>query len=329
MELTNHTSLPALICRGCLDEERMCAAVVVRRTYDLAGGELRPAAEQVWRVSPGPWDGPAGPMAGDELFYRGGVDLLVLGSARAPGGRPVRQLDVTVAVGDDFRYRLAVFGDRVWRRQHGRLVPSEPEPFTSIPLTLARAFGGKYEWDELIVPFADNPDGKGYYVQEESADGQPLPNLEDPQALIRRWQDQPEPVGVGLTPGMFGPRLRRGVEVDERAGRIAKLHPTLFNTAFPALVLPKGSVTAGTRVRIDGVSADGPLAFTVPPSDLRVRLRFGKQVTDVEPAIDQLGVEPDARRVFVSYRYPFHYRLIPLQERACELLALAAEEVAP
>src|SRR5262245_58988046 len=119
MDPTNLTRFPAALYRGCIDEHRLFASLAVRVTYDLAGGRLVPAEEQAWKVSGGPWEGPHGPMVGDDLFYRGGVDLFVFGSAHPAGGRPARRVDVTVEVGGGFRHTVAVFGDRVWEKRQG------------------------------------------------------------------------------------------------------------------------------------------------------------------------------------------------------------------
>jgi hypothetical protein len=322
MELENRTPFPAGLYRGVIGEDRLCASLVVRQTFELNGEQLRPAGEQTWKVSPGPWEGPYGAMPGDELYYRGGVDVIVFGSARHPGGRAAPRGEVTVEVGDKFRHKIAVFGDRIWEKKQGRLLPSEPKPFTAIPLTLAHAFGGKDLWDELPIPYQDNPDGKGYYLEEANAVGKPLPNLENPGALVQRWNDQPEPVGVGVAPPGFGPRLKRSIELDPKTGLIAKLHATFFNAAFPSMVIPPEAAPAGARVRVSGVRAEGPLSFTLPRGGLRIRLQFGEQVSEVEPDLDQIGIEADVRRVFLAYRYPFRYRLIPLQKRGCELVAV-------
>ena len=179
MELDNQTPFPAALFRGCIDEERIAASVVVRRTFDLAGGYLVRAAEEVWPVSGGPWGSPAGPMAGDDLYYKGGVDLFVFGSARS--AKPVPRLDVAVEAGPVFKYSVAVFGERVWTKAaDGSVVPGAPKPFTEMPLTMANAYGGTDEWDELPIPFAANPGGKGYAISAESAVGKPLPNIENP-----------------------------------------------------------------------------------------------------------------------------------------------------
>jgi len=321
MELLNETPFPAVLIRGIIDEEQMFGSLVARITYALQpGGHCTIADEQVWEVSPGPWKGPAGDMPGDELFYRGGVDVFVFGSARAPQGRPVTQLDVGVEIGPRFRYRLNVFGDRFWDRRLGQLTQTPPMPFHEIPLSLSHAFGGADEWDELAVPFPDNPEGKGFCLDADSALGKPLPNIENPLQLVRSWSDRPEPVGMGVPPYPFGPRLQRSVEFDASTGMLSRLDPTFFNHAFPSMVAPKG-IEPGDRVDVWGTRFEGDLTFILPQTLLQVELEIGERCLSVQPPIDQIGIEPDQMRCFVTYRFPFRYRLIPLQKRRCTLRA--------
>src|SRR4051794_11391955 len=159
MELQNRTSWPAALFRGVIGDDLLYGSLVARVTYDLVNGVLAVSKEQAWKVSGGPWDSDYGPMNGDELFYKGGVDLFLFGHARAAQGRATAQSEVNIEVGS-FRRRVQVFGDRVWERRGKSLVPSEPKPYSAMPLTLAKAFGGTDVWDELPIPFPDNPGGK-------------------------------------------------------------------------------------------------------------------------------------------------------------------------
>lgn len=318
MKLDNPTPYPALLSRSALEGQAMLGSLLVRVTYDIADGELRISEDQAWKVSGPPWDGPHGPMPSDELFYREGVDVLVFGAARPPGGRPAPRSTVEVRVGAGFRSRITVFGDRVWQRRGDRLVATAPAPFTEVPLTLAHAFGGADVWDQLTVGFPDNPDGKGFYLEEANAVGKPLPNLEDPDALIDRWDDRPEPVGTAATLMQFGPRLRRAYDVDPETRKLTVLRPLLFNAAFPKMIAP--AAKAGDRVGLTGVRADGSLEFRLPAAPVRMRLQLGPTVYLRDLPIEQIGVEPDAMRAFVSFRFPFRYTLIPLEKRGCELV---------
>jgi hypothetical protein len=317
MQLQNHTPFSAALFGGVIDEHRLFHSLAVRVTYELAAGRLVVAGKPGWPISPGPWKCQYGTMLPDELFYRGGVDLFVFGSARPPGGRPEPRVDVIAAVGSRWQCSVAVFGDRVWQERKGKLVPSEPRPFSDMPLTLENAFGGKDEWDELPIPCPDNPDGKGFYLSAENAAGRPLPNVESPDNLIAKWDDRPDPVGVGRCPAGFGPRLRESVDFDAKTGALTKFEPTVFNAAFPRMVVPQAA--EGEEVRVRGVSTAGDVAFTLPPSQLRVRLGFGEKSGEYVPPIDQIAVEADQARVTITYRYPFRYVMRPLERRSCEL----------
>ncbi len=315
MELENHTPFPAALFRGCIDEERIGASLVVRRTFDLVAGYLVRAAEELWPVSGGPWDSPAGPMAGDDLFYRGGVDLFVFGSARS--AKPVTRLDVTVEAGKELKYSVAVFGDRLWTKAaDGSVVPGAPRPFTDMPLTLANAYGGADEWDELPVPYPPNPVGKGYALDAASALGKALPNIENPKAPLKKFGDHPEPVGVSAPPYPYAPRVPRTVEHYPN-GIMKKLDPKFFNAAFPDMVVPKLAV--GDRIKITGMS-DRPITFEVPPADVQMRLQLGDKIHDVIPQLDQVGVEVERGRVFVTYRHAFRYKVVFFKKRRCELV---------
>lgn len=317
MELANDTGIPAILYRTVIDEHRMASALVARVTYKIApDGRLTRDAEQHWIVSKAPWQGPAGPMHSDEVFLRGGIDLFIFGQAWAPGGRSIARMPFSVTVGTAFSYELMVTGDRVWTGRGEALSPSAPRPFVSMPLTLAHAFGGKGNWDGLDIPYGDNPDGKGYRLDAKAALDGPLPNLEDPAAPIRKWNDTPQPVGVGVRPLAFGPHLRQAV-VFRDDGVMQELKPTYFNHAFPRLVVPK--VAPGDVVTITGGSPDGPVRLVLPPLSLLMDLSIGPAKLERLLAIDQIGVELEQRRAFVTYRYPFRYTLVPRERRACTL----------
>jgi hypothetical protein len=321
MKLENASPYPARLLRTVVDERRMYGCVLVRVSHEVVGGELRPTEAQRWQVSPGPWEGPWGPMPGDRPLVRGGVDVMIFGAARAAKGRPVACIAVTVEVGSRWRSTLHAWGDRTWRRGLAGLVPGEAEPVREVPLTLARAYGGSDEWDGIQVAYVDNPAGRGFYLEEGRARGRPLPNLEDPEAPVRRWDDRPEPVGTGSCVENFGPRVRRGLELDAETNKIRRIRPSFFNDAFPGMIAP--GVAGGEAVVVHGVREDGPLKFTLPDTPLRVEVRIGEHGGVRTPTIDQIGVEADAGLVFVTYRYPFRYVLTPHQRRACRLFLAA------
>ena len=317
MQLINHTPFPALLTRFGASMDVMGSSLVVRATYDVRGDQLVPSAEQSWPTSPKPWECAYGPMEADEAFYKGGTDLFVFGTARTPGRRPVSYLDVSFQVGKFVR-DLVVFGLRAWLPNGRSLMASAPQRFVEMPLTMEHAFGGTAEWDELQVPCSDNPKGKGFYLEQEQAVGKQLPNVEDPRRVIARWDDRPLPVGVGICPPAFSERLKLGVTFDEK-GVMRKVHGRLFNAAYPDMVAE--GVEPGDRVRLRGVSHEGDLGFVLPsiPAALRVKLDRTEIVN--LPRIDQIGIEVDQRKVFITYRHPFRYVLYAQQQRSAELLS--------
>jgi len=118
---------------------------------------------------------------GDLAIFKPHGEWLLAGTCHPP--RATRVAAVVVQVGASHK-RLAVFGDRHFTRMG--LAVSEPEPFTELPLCWERSFGGPGH--------ARNRHGRGLIA----VDGRtPLPNLEDPTALITGPGARPEPAGMG------------------------------------------------------------------------------------------------------------------------------------
>src|SRR3989441_5257748 len=77
----------------------------------------------------------------DVSLTKPATDVLLLGTAYPPRGRPATQMDVSLTAGP-LRKTVRVFGDRVWERRG--VVPSMSSPalFETMPLVWERAFGG-------------------------------------------------------------------------------------------------------------------------------------------------------------------------------------------
>jgi uncharacterized protein YjbI with pentapeptide repeats len=171
--------------------------VIVKGTFDIANGgparlrkESEPVAGDVYADDD---DTKSLVYASDFAVVKAKVDVTCVGSAYAESGRGVAS-HVEFAFGK-LRRRAAVFGDRRWNTRLGvRTAPTEPEPFASIPLTYERAFGG---------PSHDaNPVGLG-------RDGGLLPNVEDPDRLIRSPSDAPAPACFGPIPITWPERAKK------------------------------------------------------------------------------------------------------------------------
>lgn len=161
----------------------------------------------------------------DEGMAKVRGELLVTGSCYVPRGEPAQVSFVRVQCGAIDK-RLAVIGDRHWK--HG--VPTEPAPFTVMPIDWEHAFGG--------AGFARNPLGRGYGPVEQGAvKVHPLPNIEVPKRLISSPSDRPEPAGLGALDFSWPQRFTKAGTYDlkwleTRAfGFPADIDPTIFNLA--------------------------------------------------------------------------------------------------
>lgn len=172
------------------------------------------------------------------------LEVFVLASAHAPRGRAVEAMTAAWQIGNE-RRETWVYGDRYWEGSGARAIPSKPIPFTRMPLTWDRAFGGTvdlYVDPKNAMPAGDawNPLGKGFdpypyvtaYAQQlGAAPGFPLvapqyrralPNLENPSDPVREWGSAPKPwcfaTSVDRVTEHLRPRIERQLAAQMTAG---------------------------------------------------------------------------------------------------------------
>lgn len=244
-----------------------------------------------------------------------GTDVIVIGSAHAPGGRPLRSLDVSVSVGSIFR-RVRVFGDRVWEGGILGVRMSTPTAFTAMPLLYERAYGGRVITDERTGAFQHeprNPIGTGFAVKAEDAIGRPLPNLEDPADLVSSWRSRPKPAGLGPIPASWAPRLGRAGTFDERWKRERlplwpiDYDPRHQQSAHPDLVADPPLV-GGERVELINLTPDSKLTFTLPRPQVTVDTFVDDLRLPQDLRLDRVVVEPDAMKLVMIWRAALNCR---------------------
>lgn len=251
---------------------------------------------------------PLGVLPADVLA-RGGAELevAVLGSACAPGGVPVTEMRVSMAVGARSE-ELVVVGPRRWLATASGRRPGPAEPFVRMPLTWSRAYGGSAEVlvDDgavMAVEHAQNPEGAGFDVEKlagalRSSLGSParaypeavrgLPNVERPESRIEAWDDDPEP--VGWAPLAVSHPLRRA-----RHDRPSELY-----SAAPGWILPpaSGPLTA----TLLGMSPRGELRLRFPDLNPTCDVFSGSDVVSVALRPALLLVRPDEDLATITYR---------------------------
>jgi hypothetical protein len=312
VKLENGTSLAAELFSGPTEETELGCALLLKATYEIREGGLEPVKEAPWPIHLEPLETPYGTFPGEVASRKPKTDLIVLGRAKAPGGEAVRQMTVSVSLGA-FRHTLAVFGDRVWERAATGLKPTEPRPFREIPITWANAYGGKVASPVFDMPNTDNPVGKGFFLEEREADGVALPNVEDPNALIRSPKDVPRPVGWAPYPLAGGVRMAKLRGADGTPLPFDVVEPFVMGWAHPDLIVETPAV--GTRIEVQGLSAEGTIAAAVPACPARAVLVLDEEERKLSPRLDTLVVQAEERRLVVRWRAAAKFEMRPREVR--------------
>ena len=181
--------------------------VIVKRTYSITEkGELEalPRDDQPGILAAAPYEDDLGrsiEYPGDFDEYKPLVDVIVNGTAFAPDGQPVDQLDVSLEV-KELKKTLRVFGNRRWvRGELDEIHISDPEPFLSMPIRWEKAFGS--------LDNRANPMGMGKYQDHETDPEDPifsLPNIENPDELLEEFGSEVKPVGFSTVSQTWEPR---------------------------------------------------------------------------------------------------------------------------
>ena len=284
--------------------------VVVKATYVWNDEGLLKLAPEQEPVCPAPrYFGEPGQSSllrdGEFVTEHPGTDITLLGTAYAPRGNAVTSLLVTFQVGTVGK-TLQVFGNRIWSRDGAAM--SAPQPFVEMPITYERAYGGSDPADvDPRHKEPRNPIGVGFASRVELLAGKPLPNIEDPSALIRDWKTRPPPSGFGPIPPQWSPRVEyAGTFDDEWAQERMPLLPRDYDprqthSAHPDLVSPK-PLQGGEDVVLRHLTPNGAMSFKLPRESLTLLTRLKSQRLLMKEQLDRVIVEPDARKLVMVWR---------------------------
>lgn len=290
--------------------------VVVAGTFKLPrpGGSPRPPVsteeqpppklEDIYTGAPG---SSSLRYEGQNAYFRPGTDIYLNGCARAPRGRPVKAMDVSLTVGRCHK-PVRVSGERLWMSGMMGLSPSPPLPFETMPLVYERGFGGTARDEEgRETSEARNPVGRGFFCSRKQARDQPLPNIEEPQALVNEWSDRPPPAGFGPVARGWQPRLGYAGTYDAAwIEKRAPLWPEDFDSRFFQAATPglnTGSyLQGGERVLLEGLHHDGSISFEIPRYRLLVKSSFTERQEQRVMNLDALLLEPDEGSFTLTWR---------------------------
>ncbi|MEZ4302564.1 MAG: DUF2169 domain-containing protein [Polyangiaceae bacterium] len=321
MLLINRTPLHSAIVPNADDDDGIVALFLVSATFNLLADPLRFAVEQrPLQLIPHP------PEVGDHYLTKAGASVTATGHVYAPNGL-APAAEAKLAVGDRV-LSVAAFGRRVWREDpSGAIVATAATPFDRLPMTWENAYGGaviaparllKNELgEEAILPehpeaFVENTDGIGFYTEAPGAIGEPLPHLEDPDRLIRKWDDRPDPVCFAPYPMYGGMRARY---VADKGVVDFSRHPHLLSRAAPLTTFSE--VPPGTRIALSGMRAGQQiLSFEVPRAPVLVDALIGDRHRRLDLYVDAVDIDADAAEARVVYRALFSYPLVRYEIRS-------------
>jgi hypothetical protein len=304
MDITNETpfAVTTMLWEDLQGQSKL--TVIIKGTFTIQDNKVAAvAAEQlpIFSADKSYTENPAASprFESDMVPLKPRADVVLIGQAHAPHGSPVAQLDVSIRVGG-LQKTIRVFGDRKWWfPTRLALVPlmSRPQPFVSMDLVYERAFGGI---DTAAAQYCKgNLVGRGFIGKKTKASlhGRPLPNLEDPDHLIRSWKSRPNPVGFGFYDRGWMPRARYAGTYDERYRKErAPAFPLDFSYAFyngahPDLQV-EGYLHGDEEVELINVSPEGRLRFRLP--GVRPKVTVAKWAVPPEEWIEQNDTEDRA-----------------------------------
>jgi hypothetical protein len=340
MRIKNARLFPSALAFGKTVEGTSFLSIIIKGTFTIptGGGVARPAAEQLpIFTADEPYDPkqPGGVLKfeSDLVPFKPRSDVVLVGHAYAPFGRAAKVVDVEIEVGA-IRKKLRVFGDRAWSfpSEQADAIPYivGPADFVKMPLTYDRAFGGIDKTAPLrarephFKPWCErNYLGRGFCGARTvaSINGTPLPNIEDPDDLIRTWDSNPRPAGCGFFPRNSRPRVEWFGTYDEKWK--AERKPDLpldfrFDSYNGADLTMQGApfLVGNERVRVTNVATSGrQLEFSLPCIVPHVDAARHQATREAVANLDTLVISPDVGAFFVVWR-----ATIPVEsEQAAEI----------
>ena len=239
----------------------------------------------------------------DFVHTKSRTDVLVHGYAYGPEGSSTMSVDVRLQLADIDK-TLRVVGDRIIERGLLGVRLSSPLPFTRMPITYERSFGGTDQADEDPKRHGwepRNPVGVGFAMYKDHVIGRPAPNIEHPKRTYVDWRHG-EPAGFGPIARHWAPRVGlAGTYGDTWEETRSPLLPSDFDELFyqcaPQDQQVSGFLKGGENVELYNLTPEGILSFKLPRVTLGMTTRFYDGTNAAHRAdLHTLVIQPDERR---------------------------------
>ncbi|MBK6687963.1 MAG: DUF2169 domain-containing protein [Deltaproteobacteria bacterium] len=247
----------------------------------------------------------------ETAYWKPGTDVILLGHAHAPGPK-ITEMEVALRVGK-LAARAKVVGDRKWVKGLTDPTPSKPLPIETVPLIYERAYGGldqRHADPKRHGEEPRNPVGRGYHAKGSAfEEGEPLPNLEHPEAPVKSYWGKSTPVGFGFVAPHWSPRRELAGTYDktweeERFPRLPEdFSEDFFRAASPGLSSPV-HLRGDEGVLAEGVVPEGRWAFELPglaPPQVIVARKLGAPEV-LGTVLGSLILDADQKTVTLVFR---------------------------
>ena len=253
MQLLNATRMQAGYTMGMDPAGRESIVVAVKGTFRLSADKPSQLAEiQVPLVDSDVFTGEPGFSAPlyecDYAAVKPRCDVLLNGSAYAPRGHRARRVTVSLRVGSISK-SFDVVGNRNWVGAVLGVVAGSPEPFTSMPVSYDRAFGGIDKAHPNPAQhryYERNHAGVGFhrYTEREFIDGMPLPNTEESGQPIVDPRGSYRPMAFGPIARAWQPRVKLAGTYDQNW--LDNIFPSFLPTSTTATIRPRLRISRST-----------------------------------------------------------------------------------
>lgn len=317
MELINATRMQAGYTLGVDASGRESLVVAVKGTFTFPGHQQEPqlAETQAPLVMADTFGGEPGFSApvyeADYSPVKPFCDVILLGGAYAPGGRPVPHVQVGMKVGAVAK-TFMVTGERRWEAGAAGVSPGYPAVFDYMPISYERAFGGVDNFladPAMHRAYLRNPVGKGFHAHLDSdlVDGAPMPNTEATNQPVRIPNHDYAPLAFGPVGRNWEPRYRfGGTYDDEWLDKQFPFLPKDFDNRYfqcaPAdqqMAYPAG----GEDVILINLTPNGRVQCRLPTLAVPVVFfRKRGERHETQAVIDTIVLEPDKGTFSITWR---------------------------
>ncbi len=314
MELINYTPFPAMVFESRDLADQPWHVLVVRATLTLAPPRPRLGQRQHGLILGDQHYGAATESSvrdeSDLAPFKPSTDVLVRGTARAPGGVAATAWEVSATVGERTS-RVRVTGPRWWTRaSDGRWVLSDPLACSAVPLRYELAYGGGVREGEREEHCENNPLGTGFAPPwwRDGRDRIAASQIEWPDDPLVDIDRPIAPAGLGPVGRAWPSRVALAGTFDER-WRTTRwpVMPEDFDDAYwccaPRGLGAQGYLRGDEEVRVTNVGASGEIAFSLPGHTVFALLRHESGVLmPFAMQLDTVSLDTDALEVGLVWR---------------------------